>query len=587
MAWETLADEVLETDVLIVGSEGAGARAAIEAAEQGGRVTLLSKGNLGKTGATVTGDADIDVDSRSCIELWGRPGDPRDSVEAFFEDMVREGDYLNEQHLVWLHVTEAPARVKELTDWGAKIDMLTHAPGHTYPRGVWIPGTEMMRVLKKEVERRPIQVIEHVLVTDLLTHGREVIGAVGLRLTDGRFCVFRARAVILCTGGAMRIYPHTTAPQELTGDGMAMALRAGATLVDMEFPMFLPYIMIDPPSLDGVDFPYLLSAYVECHALNRQGERYMKRWDPERMERSTRDVNSVAAMVEILEGRGSPRGGTYLSLKHLPDNLIQFTAEWFPESFAHWKYGGFDMKAFIGDPTREAIETAPACHFWNGGIRINERCETTLPNLYAAGEGTGLLHGANRVSGNALTQTQVWGRRAGRFAAEHARGRPLGPIHEEQVAALRDRVFGPLERRDGMSPVELRRRVQQVAWAEAGPVRSGEGLARGLQACVEMRTQLPHLWVRSPNRVYNREWTEAIQAENMLENLEMVIRAGVLRQESRGSAYRRDFPQMDNERWLVNIDLWRERGEIRLAPTPVVVTSLTPPKGIFNYGFRV
>ena len=221
------------------------------------------------------------------------------------------------------------------------------------------------------------------------------------------------------------MYEHTTGPEELTGDGLAAAYRAGAELTDMEFPMFLPYILISPQAVDGVDYPYLLSAYLEAYALNRAGQRYMGKWDPVRFERTTRDVNSIAAMIEVIEGRGSPNGGTYLSLRHLPRNVLDFgMREWLPTNISNYKYGGFDMHAFLGDLSENAVETAPACHFWNGGIHIDGWCRTTLEGLWAAGEGSALIHGANRLSGNALTMTQVFGPRAG--AERRAMRRPPG-----------------------------------------------------------------------------------------------------------------------------------------------------------------
>lgn len=584
--WEQLADQAFVADVLVVGSEGAGARAALEAARRGLRVVVATKGYLGKSGATLTADADIDVDSRSCAEVFGLPGDLEDGPEKFAEDMCKEGEYLNDQELVEIHCQEAPARVKELVDWGARIDKLTHAPGHSYPRGIWIPGTEFARVLSKEIRAFSdrIQVLEHTMITDLLTRDGRVVGAVGVGIATGSFYVVRSKVVVICAGGAMRVYPHTTAPEELTGDGLAMAFRAGAELVDMEFPMFLPYTLITPVALDGVDFPYLLSAYLEAYALNRKGERYMQRWDPVRMERTTRDINSIAAWVEVLEGRGSPHGGTYLSLKHLPDNLIDFSAEWFPSNISHWRYGGFNMKEFLPDLKTHALETAPASHFWTGGVKINARCETNLPGLLAAGEGTGSIHGANRVSGNALTMTQVWGHRAGITAADYCCQADFGEIDADQVAQLRRKAFAPLEREAGADVVALRRRTQEVAGTNVGVVRDRKGLEQGLAALAELQGQLGELRVANRNRRYNREWVQALELENMLQVLEIVARASLLRTESRGALYRRDFPKTDNIEWLKNIVVWRQDGEIRTRLVPVNLRQFRPVAEVREYG---
>ncbi|MCL5045545.1 MAG: FAD-binding protein [Actinobacteria bacterium] len=583
---EHLADEVISVDVLVVGTEGAGARAALEAARNGLSVLAVTKGYIGKSGATLTADADIDVDSRSCTEVFGLPGDLSDSPEKFAEDMCKEGEYLNNQELVQIHCEEAAVRTRELVDWGARIDKLTHAPGHSYPRGIWIPGTEFARVLTKEIRRHSdrIRIIEHGMITDLLTRDGRVAGAVGMDIASGQFYVVQCQVVIISAGGAMRIYPHTTAPEELTGDGLAMAFRAGAELVDMEFPMFLPYTLIKPAALDGVDFPYLLSAYVEVRALNRIGERYMSRWDPLRLEHSTRDVNSIAAGVEVLEGRGSPNGGTYLSVKHLPDNLIDYTAVWFPSNISNWHYGGFNMKEFLPDLKTDAMETGPAAHFWNGGIKINAQCETNVPGLLAAGEGTASIHGANRVSGNALTMTQVWGHRAGVTAARLFRELDRAKVDTEQVSGLRTKLFAGLERSRGSDPIALRRRIREVAGTHVGVVRDQKGLEKGLAAVSEMKQEWAEIGVSNQNRRYNLEWVEAIQIENMLQVLELVARSSLIRTESRGALYRRDFPKTDNVNWLKNIVLKLENGETRVTTLPVKLTRYRPTPEIRDYG---
>lgn len=584
---EQTADEIVITDVLIVGSEGAGARAALEASKRCKSVVVATKGVVGKSGATLTADADIDIDSRSAKELLGLPGDMHDSPEKFAEDMCKEGEYLNDQRLVTIHCEEAPMRLKELVSWGARIDKLTHAPGHRYPRGVWIPGTEFARVLTQELKRRDnIRLIEHMMITDLITDNRAVVGAVGVEMTTGKFFVIKAKAVILCTGGAMRIYPHTTAPDELTGDGLAMAARVGARLVDMEFPMFLPYTLIKPDSLNGVDFSYLLSAYVQAQALNCHGERYMAKYDPVRLEHSTRDVNSIAAMMEVLEGRGSPSGGTYLSLKYLPDNLIDFTAEWFPDSISNWRYGGFDMKDYLPDLRTCAMETSPASHFWNGGIKINEFCETNVPGLYACGEGTGSIHGANRVSGNALTMTQVWGPRAGVYASEYAVETKGAAIDPNQVAAIKARIFAPLERRSGSDAIAMRKRAQDVAWECIGVVREEKGLWKGLEEIREIRSEAAEVCVSNKTRRYNHEWIESMQLDNMLDVMEMVAEASLVRKESRGALFRRDFPKTDNISWVKSIVLQKREDGIAVSVDNVKLDKYQPTREIRDYGSK-
>jgi len=581
-------DLYLDCDVLVVGTEGAGARAVIEAVDRGCDVIVVTKSVIGKSGATLTADADIDVDSKACIDVFGLPGDPHDSEDAFFEDMVVEGDFTNDQRLVEIHVAEAAKRTKELVDWGARIDRLTHAPGHRYPRGIWIPGTEFRRVLAREVRKRPCRLFQQFMVTDLLTDNGRVIGAVGIDHTTGTFTIIRAKATILCTGGSLRMYEHTTGPEELTGDGLAAAYRVGAELADMEFPMFLPYTLIQPPAVDGVDYTYLLSAYLEAHALNRLGQRYMEKHDPVRFERATRDVNSVAAMIEVVEGRGSPHGGTYLSLAHLPKNVLEFgMKEWLPKNISNYKYGGFDMRTYLGDLSENAVETAPACHFWNGGLIIDEWCRTTVPGLWAAGEGTALVHGANRLSGNALTMTQVFGPRAGIDTARAAKEMGHGNIDDDQVAALRAKVFQFLGR-PGDNPIHLRAKLRRLAHLNAGPVRNDDAsLAAALAQVQEMREEWTHLGTRTSGGIYNQEWIECIQIENMLECLEMVLAASRIRTESRGAAYRRDHPETNNRDWCKNIVVKRTDVGSVYEVRPVHITSLPLPTDVRRYGLKL
>jgi succinate dehydrogenase/fumarate reductase flavoprotein subunit len=382
----------------------------------------------------------------------------------------------------------------------------------------------------------------------------------------------------------MRMYRYTTAPDELTGDGMAAAYRAGAELQDMEFPMMLPYVMIKPDAVNSIDYPYLLSAYLDAKALNRMGQEYMLKWDKERLAWTTRDVNSIAAMVEVLEGRGGPNDGTYISLKHIPRNIMEGARRFLPESMARWRYGAFDMKKFLPDLTQDAIECAPACHFWNGGIRVNEHCETNIPGLYAAGEGTGGFHGGNRVSGNALTMTQVWGPRAGHAAAKFVKGDGRGEADPAQAAALRAKIAAPMERASASNPIQIRNRIRYLSHRYLNAVREQRWLEQVLQEMKELYEQATVVHVRNRDlKKYNMEWVEALQTENLLLMMEMVARGSLMRTESRGAMFRRDFPDTDGVNWLKNIVIRREGDSMTLRTEPVVVTKLQPPRAAYKY----
>src|SRR5215216_2660545 len=328
---------MFSTDVLVIGSEGAGARAAWEIADRGLAVTCVTKGRLARSGATLTGAADLDVDSRSLQTLLG-PGartsgvapNPADRPEAFARDMLVEGKWLNDQRLVEAHVEDVPERAREVLEAGLKVYDLRQMPGHSYPRNMYTSGHDLVLVLKAQVKRRPIQVVEDTMVTDLLTRDGQVVGAVGLDLLRGEPVAFAAKAVVIATGGGHNLFEYNTGPEELTGDGQAMALRAGAELLNMEMMQFLPTTIVTPPLARGNLFPFLLGPQnaLRVWLLNKYGERFMGRWDPERMEHSTRDLLSIGIQTEIVEGRGSENGGVYMSLQHLPKNLIEYFATW-------------------------------------------------------------------------------------------------------------------------------------------------------------------------------------------------------------------------------------------------------------------
>jgi len=569
--------EVIDTDLLIVGSEGAGARAAIEASEHDIEVTIVTKGRIGRSGATVTAVMDMAVDSKSALELLGLPGDPNDSKEIFFRDIVVGGGYLSNQKLVETVVNDAPQRSKELQDWGLRWVDLFRMPGHSYPRSAWSSGLELMRVLRRKVNEIGIEVIEDTMVTDILQNGNRVAGAVAVDIRTGELIVFKAKSIILSTGGGMRIYTHTTAPEELTGDGYAMAYRAGVELIDMEFPQFIPVSFISPMALDGIEYgAYGLLLDIDGRLLNRWGERFLEKWDPERLERSTRDTVAKASAVEILEERGGTQGGVYISVAHLPDKILKNYLRWKRGWLDHKPGLGFILSDFIDLIKEKVVEVAPSCHYFCGGVKINENWATSLPGFYVAGEVAGGVDGGNRLSGVAITQVLVGGVRAARFAAEYAMKAKDPHVEKEQVKDLQKRIFAPLERREGLSPIDLRHKIQKLAWEKVGIVRNGTHLKEAIEEIKIMRAEdIPKVSTRNKGSVYNREWVEALQLENMLCTLEMIARAALMRTESRACHLRTDYSTTDKN-WVKNILIKLEDGEMKLSTQPVLTTKLKP-----------
>lgn len=567
---DVLPDKLVSGDVLVIGSGGAGARAAIEAASSNDlKVIMVTKGRLAKCGATVTAAAGIAIDSKSVVELFGLDGDLGDSPSLFLEDIVIGGKYLSNQKMAEVHVTEGPSLVRELANWGMKVDGLWHASGHRYPRVIRSTGVRIMRALTKRVNqlRDNIHLVEDTMVTDLLTDGRRVVGAVGLDLTSGRTVLFRAKAVVLATGGGQRVYACTTAPDELTGDGYAMALRAGAQLIDMEFVQFITSTFIHPPNaVIPVDPILSLGPWL----LNNKGQRFMRRWDPEAVEGTTRDKLAVGIMTEILEGRGwrGEEGGyVYLSMCHLPGELLEHYA----------RTQAFFSPDFYRSLGRKALKCFPASHFFCGGVRVNENAETSVEGLYAAGEVSGGLNGANRIGGNAITQILVQGRQAGRSASTYARQVDFGALDTWQISEYCERILRPMRRRDGVRPIDIRKRIQKMAWECAGVVRNAAGLKSVVAELEKIRNEeLPDLFVTCKDRVFNREWVEALQLTNMTVTLEMISRAALMRTESRGTHYRRDCPVTDNTRWIRNIVVHDRDGRMHLESVPAIVSRIRP-----------
>jgi succinate dehydrogenase/fumarate reductase flavoprotein subunit len=511
-------------------------------------------------------------------------GDPDDSQDYFFRDMVVEGRYLNDQSLVQAHVEDVPDRVHELLEWGLKVTEVRQMPGHSYPRNMYTSGLEMVKTLSRQVKKRPIKVLEDTLVTDLITQGGQVIGAVAVDLDRGEVIALAAKATVLATGGGHNLYPFTTGPEDLTGDGQAMAYRAGARLINLEMMQFIPTTIIDPPLARGNLFPFLVGPQnaLRVWLLNKYGERFMGKWDPVRMEHSTRDLLSIGITSEILEGRGSPRGGVYFSLAHLPRNLIADFARWGAKPFlrSDWTAHGINFRPLMervmdGD----AIEVAPAAHFFMGGVKVEADGATTLPGLFAAGEATGGVHGANRLSGNAFAQIVVQGKRAGEAAVRFARSFSGHPDPSpRQLERLCERPLSPLKRDLGVVAYELRRELHGVAAEKLGVLRDGKVLGEVVSDLSSLRGgQLPRLSSRSKERRYNPEWIECLQVENILTVLEMIARSALAREESRGAHFRRDFPETDNRRWLRNTIVERRNEEMAVGSEPVRITLLQPP----------
>ena len=504
--------------VLVIGSGGAGVRAAIEAAEHGS-VVLLSKTIAGKGGCTPMAEGGYNAVLRE-----------DDDPTLHAADTLKGGAYLNDPALVDALVTEAPDRMRELLSWGAVFDVgpeggVAQRPfgGQQRPRTCYAgdrTGHEMMVTLMDRLAATGVEVVHECSAVELLLERGRCAGAAALD-REGRLGVYLADAVVLATGGGTRVYDISTNSSSGTGDGYALGYRAGAEVIDMEMVQFHPTGAIQPYDARG----RLVTEAVRGEGgrlVNGKGERFMGRYDPERMELSTRDVVARAIATEILEGRGTAHGGVWLDVTHLSREEIERRLPIMLEQFLAF---GVDIRV-------QPMEVAPTAHHIMGGLRITPDCATTLPGLYAAGECSGGVHGANRLGGNALAETQVFGRRAGRSAGlEPDRPKEVTPAIERQLFALRLRFDDYL---DGeVPPHSVVKRLQHAMWQGAGIFRDEAGLARTL-ARVEL---LKNERLRAET---GRNLLECCTAANQCLLASLICRAALLRPECRGAHTRRD-----------------------------------------------
>ncbi|MDO5814644.1 MAG: fumarate reductase (CoM/CoB) subunit TfrA [Methanobrevibacter sp.] len=530
--------KTIQTDVLIIGSGGAGSRAAIEVDNAGLKATIVSKGLSFRSGCTGMAEGGYNAVFKTV--------DKDDSIDAHIHDTLKGGSYLNDKKLVEILVSESPKRLIDLENYGALFDRqesgeIDQRPfgGQTYRRTCYQgdrTGAELLNALKEEIIKRDIECIEEVMITSLVTDDNQVIGATGLNLKDSSLIYFKAKATILASGGAGQLYPVTSNTFQKNGDGYAISYRAGADLVDMEQVQFHPTGMVAPESKKGV----LVTEAVRAEGgklINSEGERFMSRYAPEKMELATRDVVARSIYQEIIEGRGTENGGVYLDISHLDDDYIDEKLETMVLQFENV---GVDIK-------HGPIEVAPTAHHFMGGLKISTDASTSVKNLFGAGEVCGGVHGANRLGGNALADTQVFGKIAGVSASEACENGEI-KTNKEQVnqEALR---IDSLIKKGTIKPQEFKNNIKKLMWEKVAIVREEKTLNEALSQLLEMQKDLDNLDVKDTKQ-YNTELVTALEVINMVEICILIVKSAILRRESRGAHFRSDFPE--------SIDDWKK-----------------------------
>jgi succinate dehydrogenase / fumarate reductase flavoprotein subunit len=568
--------EVREHDVLIIGAGGAGLRAAIAAVEKGLSVGIVTKSLLGKA-HTVMAEGGIAAAVGNV--------DPNDSWRQHFIDTLKSGKFLNNWRMAEIFTKEAPERVIELEQWGALFNRtprgrISQRPfgGHTYRRLCHVgdrTGLEMIRTLQEKVLTTDAPVYMETTVTKLFKDGSgRVVGALAYTRESGKFVHFKVKAVIMATGGWGRIYKVTSNSWEGTGDGCVLAYDAGAELVDMEMVQFHPTGMVWPPGVRGI----LVTEGVRGEGgilRNADGERYMERYDPEKMELSTRDVVARANYTEVTEGRGSEHGGVYLDITHLGYDRIIKKLPTMHEQF---------LKLADIDIAREPMEVFPTVHYTMGGIKVDpETCATNVPGLFAAGECAGGLHGANRLGGNSLSDLLVFGRRAGMGVAEYIEQSTHGTeIEEQEIWTEIERVLEPLEKPEGdndESPYLMQQELQGVMMEHANLMRNEKSLKEGLGKVLALKDRLPNVKVGG-TRLFNPGWHTAQDIRYLIQISEIILRTALERKERRGAQWRLDYDGPDEGLGKINFIVKKNgQGEVgierrEVQPMPEHLASL-------------
>jgi succinate dehydrogenase / fumarate reductase flavoprotein subunit len=582
--------QIYEHDVLVIGAGGAGLRAAIEASASGASVGLVCKSLLGKA-HTVMAEGGV-------AAALGNVDD-RDAWSVHFADTMRGGQYMNNARMAELHAKEAPERVRELEGWGALFDRTTDGRilqrnfgGHKYARLAHVgdrTGLEMIRTLQDHGIHQGLDVHMECTILELLKDGNRVVGAFGYDRERGRFRIFRARSVVLATGGIGKAYRITSNSWEYTGDGHSLAYEAGADLIDMEFVQFHPTGMVWPPSVRGI----LVTEGVRGEGgllKNKDGHRFMfddipdlyKHQTADNVEEGwrytqgdkdarrppellTRDHVARCIVREIKEGRGSEHGGVYLDIAWIKERLSngsEHIKKKLPSMYHQFKQlAGIDI-------TKESMEVGPTTHYVMGGVRVDPETQMSrVPGLFAAGECAGGLHGANRLGGNSLSDLLVFGKRAGESAAVFAKEHDAGVVDTDQVGEIAQRALQPFSR-DGEGPYAIQQDLQVMMQGLVGIVRQDPEMQRALDGLVQLNDRANQVSVVG-HREYNNGWHTALDLRNLLTVSEAVARAAIMRQESRGAHFREDY--------LAKDDAWGKQNIIiRKAPDGMMQVDCEP-----------
>ncbi len=556
--------DLYHSDVLVIGSGGAGLRCAIALHDSGVDVLVVGKCKR-RDAHTILATGGINAALGNM--------DPKDSWKLHAADTLRDGGMINDVQGVLLLCKHASRAVKELADWGVpfhreKNGRITQRffGAATYRRACFAgdhTGREILNMLVDQVEKRKISFQSKVYIFSLLQHDGKVNGALGIDVEKGKIIVFHAKMVVLATGGHSRVFARSSSRfWENTGDGIGLAYDAGATFMDMEMFQFHPTGMVYPSEAEGV----LVTEAVRGEGgllVNARGERFMRKYDPARMELSARDIVARAIYQEIAEGRGTEHGGVLLDITHKNKSYI---LKRLPKMYDQFKkYAGIDI-------SKESMEVAPTAHYSMGGILVNHKTgKTSVPSLFAIGEVTAGIHGANRLGGNSLAEILVFGRLTGQNIAKEVKRIKWSPLDQKHITMKVEELMKLIEQKGGENPIDMKKDIQSMMWRAVGVVRNGKDMGKALHELEKYKT-MP-LEVSGGLRM-NEKLIAALDVRNIIPTCEMILKCALFRKESRGAHYRSDFPR-SLEKWRRNILCVTQKKGIALATRKI---DLVPKK---------
>ncbi|HHV38886.1 MAG TPA: FAD-binding protein [Tepidimicrobium sp.] len=585
-------DRIVKTDVLVIGGAGAAVSAAVSAYEKGAKVTMVSKGKVGRSGNTIMIGGGFGIDGESAKKICGEEAaDLNYTKDDVFESVVKNSFYLSDQNIAEQFAEESPYAVKQCIDWARNAKQIFQ---FIPPATLWnTSGRSFGNALARGMKENPgVDVMEDVIVVDVLLDDGVAVGAIGVEVYSGEIILFEAKAVIIGTGG-YQPYSLKNSISDMTGDGIAMGYRAGAKIADMEFLLFIP-TAVEPYNLRGSIVPYLFTVPVFFPMIYKITDGDGNEIEiPEKCNK----VPGASKMMKIIlsyywgksiyESYDEHGNCMYYDFSHCTEEEIEEAFEGFANHFSTWHkkgtYNRIDLEELKATVLRDRkIKVGLGCEYSMGGIVIDENMSTGVPGLFAAGEVTSGLFGAFR-GGDGLTEMLAHGFRAGKSAAEYAEDAAEGKIDSQQVDSIVETIMEPFKRDEGVSPYKVQEKIETAADRGFNFFRDEEGLANTVKTYEKIREDMiPNMALSSKSRKYNFQWITSILVRNLILCNEVGARAAQMRKESRGCHMRVDYPEVNNDEWLVKIEAQQEGDEIKISTRKPVVTRKPLPKGKFK-----